>query len=387
MQYAVSKSPREAVSGESAEIAELSRIDMLLLGSSHNGPGERMLTPLLEGGSEEEKLPLRDIFRRNQITHLRSPLSDCPRLIQGYDPELPRIFQGLRGLKKDSVSGPHSVSDHDRDRSREAERAGAGDHEHTDRSLQGKGEALSGEKPARKHKKRDQHDHRYEDSGDPIRHSRDRGLGRGRVADHLDNLGEGRILPDPRRSRPDESGSVDRRRAHPIPLLFIHRNGFPGQRGLIHRAAAVHDHAVHRDGLPGFYEKDISRSHLLDRRLDLPSVPLEKRGLRRHFHQILQGVRRPPLGERLQGLSDCDQSRNHGCGFEVELIMIELHELLTLRPVGDKPAHPIKNRKRPEKGYPGAERHEGIHVRGPMAKGAKAREKKGPVNHHHDARE
>ena len=255
-----------------------------------------MLGFFLQRRRLQEKLLFRHPFRRKKIRHLRLALGDRAGLVENDDLRSSEKLQRFTGFKKDSVPGAESVSDHDRHGRRESQRAGAGNYKDGNCALQRKGKVLVAEyQPSEEHEKRNPDDRRNKYAGNPVRYPCDRGLGRRRVRNHLNDFGERRILSDARRPAAKIARGVDRCRTDRAARLLIDGNGFSGERRLVDRALALQHDAVHRDRFSGPDREDIAGRHLVDADLHFLAVPHENRGFRRQLHQALQRVRRAAL--------------------------------------------------------------------------------------------
>ena len=284
----------------------------LILHVCDDRPRKRMLALLLQRIRLAEKLTLRDARRRNQVRDLRLSFRNRTSFVKRGELNFACVLERLGSLEEHAVPCSHAIAHHDRDGRCKTEGAGAGDDKDGDGPLEREGHVLSGEQPADENQRRNGDHGRHEHARHAVRDARDRRLGCRRVRDHLNDLGKGCVLSDARRLRPDEAGLIDRRRTDRIADSFVHRDGFAGQSGFIHCRLAVHDHTVHRNGLARSDHEDFTDFDLIDTDRDLAAAALHYRGLRRHFHQVLQRIRRAPLRQGFQRLADCNERRYHG---------------------------------------------------------------------------
>ena len=106
-----------------------------------------------------------------------------------------------------------------------------------------------------------------------IRELCDRRLGRRRIAYHLDNLREGRILADSGRTALKEAGLVQGRGLYFIADRLVDRQTLAGQRGFVDRTVSGDHKAVHRDVLARLHAEDIADPDTVDRNRDFLAVP------------------------------------------------------------------------------------------------------------------
>ena len=259
---------------------------------------------------------------RNDIRYLWLPAGDRPSLVKCHDLHLACFFQGNGGLEHDPVLRSHSISYHDRYRRRQAQRARAADYQYRDSSCQCKSYTLSRNQPYQDGYHRYAYYRRHENAGYPVCHLGNRRFGGCRVADHLNDLGKGRILPHPGGLAPKKSRMIQGCRRHRVSHFLVHRYALPGQRRFIDRAAAIQHDAIHGNILAWPYYKDVSLSHLVYGYFCLHAVSDDRRSLRRQLHQTLERIRRPPFGTGFQHLSYGDQRQDHCCGFKIEFMHV-----------------------------------------------------------------
>ncbi len=239
---------------------------------------------------------------------------------------------------------------------------------------------MSCQKPGRQRQQGEADDRRHEDAGNPVRNPGNGGLCGRRVADHLDDLGKCRILAHPGRPGPDVAGLVDGGSRHQVALGLVHRNGFTGQRRLIHCRAALLDAAVHRNCLSRADNEEVADLHRIDGHGLLFAVPQQHRGLRCQLHKALQRIRGTSLGHGLQHFPDGDQRGDHGCRFEVQVMHNVMHGLhITL---GQPCRQYIQRRQGIDEGCAGAESHQRVHIRTAVQKTLKTGNEEFPIDDH-----
>ena len=110
---------REPVAGKGMEIRNLRRCKMLSFSIFENRFRERMFTFFLQGKCHGEKLLFGDSVCREQISNFRLAAGNRTGFVQGNDLNLAGLFERNGSFEQDTISGPHSVADHDRYRSGE----------------------------------------------------------------------------------------------------------------------------------------------------------------------------------------------------------------------------------------------------------------------------
>ena len=167
---------------------------------------------------------------------------------------------------------------------------------------------------------------------------------------------------------------VDGGGAYRISQCLVHRNALPGQGGFIHRTFPLQDHPVHRDALSGADCKHVPLLHLLRRNGFFLPVPDHSGGLGGKLHQTPDGVGGFSFGASLQHFSHRNQRQDHGGGLEIKLVHID-HDPIHI-PMYLGIGHSEQGIYAPQKGCPGAEGNQRIHVGGAMPQALKAADKK-----------
>ena len=332
-----------------------------------------------------KQLFLPDAGRRQDVCHLRFAAGDGACLIQGNDIYFARLFQRDRCLEQDAVFRSHAVAHHDGHRCGQTQGAGTADHQHRDSSGKGKTDFLPGNQPDEQSENCDGNHRRHENAGHPVRHLGNGRFGGRRIADHLDDLGEGGIFAHPGSPAADEAGLIGGGRRDGVSRLLVHGDALPCQRGLIHRAGPLQHNAVHRDILAGTNHEEIADLHLVDRDFSFFSFPKDSGRLRRQLHQTFERVGGPSLGAGLQRLAHGDQGKNHGRRLEIKLMHVAHNRRrisLQLRA-----AHGQQSVDAVAKRSAGAHGHQGIHVWRPVDQPFKTADKKLLIDHHDDDRQ
>ena len=375
----------QAVAGQDLEVGDVFCRGPLFETVRHDRLRQRVLALLFEGERRLHQVADVDAGARHHVGDGGFALRDGPRLVEGDGADLPGRLQALRGLEQDAVFRADSVAHHDGDRGRETEGAGTADDQHRDGAGQGVLDAGADDHPGKEDREGDDHDHRHEDAGDAVRDLCHRRFRRGGVRDHLDDLGQGRVIADPRRPALEVAGPVDRGGRDDVSLRLVDRDALAREGGLVDGAGPGQDDAVHRDVLAGAHDEHIAHSHVFDTDVDLFPVPQEGRGLRRQFHEALQSIGRPSFGLRLEGLAHGDEGEDHGGGLEVVAVHI-FHGgfRAELRHRGGRLHQRIEA---VEEGGRGAERDQRVHVGRPVPEALETVDKELTVDEHDDDRQ
>ena len=265
-----------------------------------------MFAALLQRGGEGKKGTFGQAVGREHVGHARFALGNGAGLIQRDDCGLAGFFQRTGGLKENAVFRAEAVAHHDGDRRRQTERARAADDQHRDAARQCETDGLAAQQPHGGGDDGNGDDGRHEHAGYPVGDLCNRRFRCGRVGNHLDDLGECRILADARCFAAQEAGLIGRRGGNAVADGLVHRNALACQCGFVHGAFAFQNHAVHRDVFTRTNDEYVAALHLRNRHGDFLTVAEKRRGLRGEFHQALERVGRLALGARLKHLADGD---------------------------------------------------------------------------------
>ena len=89
--------------------------------------------------------------------------------------------------------------------------------------------------------------------------------------------------------------------------MFLDRHRLSGDHRLIDGAGALRHLTVDRNLVAGADDDSVADHHLLDRQVDLLAVAHHASGLGLQSDQLLDGLRRAPLGLDLEGEAEHDQ--------------------------------------------------------------------------------
>ena len=257
---------------------------------------------------------------------------------------------------------------------------GAGDDQHRDPPGQRIAHRMPQHQPDHRGDQR-QRDHRgHKNAGDPVGHLGNGRFRRRRFADHLDDLGQSGVLPHPGSPAGEGTGLVQCGGGDAVPGGLVHRDALAGEGGFIDRAGPLHHHAVHRNGLAGPDQEQISLDHLVDGDGDLLALPQQGGRLGGQLHEALQGIGGPPLGAGLQQLAHGDEGEDHGRRLKVEIHAVGHDRRAIASRLGG--GHGKQRIGAVTKGRRRAQGHQGIHVRGPVPEALEAADKKLLVDHH-----
>ena len=375
----------QAVAGQDLEVGDVLRRGPLFETVGHDRLRQRVLALLLQGKRRLQKVVDGDAGARHHVGDGGLALRDGPGLVKGDGTDFSGRFEALRGLEQDAVLRADAVADHDGDRSRETEGAGAADDQHRDGAGQGVFDAGAGDHPGKEDRERDDHDQRHEDAGDPVRDLRDRRFRGSGVRDHFDDLGQGRVVPDPRGTALQVARLIDGGSRDDVSLRLVDRDALSGQGRLVDGAGPGQDDTVHRDVLAGAHDEYIAHAHLIDADVDLFPVPEQRGRFRRQFHQAFEGVGRPPLRLRLEGLAHGDEGEDHGGGLKIVAVHV-LHGgfRAELRHRGGRLHQRIEA---VEEGGRGAEGDERVHVGRPVPEAFETVDEELAVDEHDDDRQ
>ena len=340
-----------------------------------------MLAVLLQRIGEGKQRLLRHAVGGQDVGHLRLAAGDRAGLVQRHDFGLAGFLQRDGGLEQDAVPGAQAVADHDRHRRGQPQRARAADDQHGDAAGEGEADALTGQQPDGRRHGGDGNDRGDEHAGDPVGDLGDRSLGRGGVGDHLDDLGERRVLADARRLAAEEAGLVDRRGGHRVARGLVDRDALACQRGFVDRALALEHHAVHWNVFARMHDEDVAQADLLDRHGHLLTVTQKHGGLRCELHQAPERVGRRALGARLEHLAHGDEREDHRGGLKVELVHAAHHARRVTAQL--RVRHGEEGIGAVHKRCAGAERHQRVHVRRAVNQPFEAADKELLVDDHH----
>ena len=333
----------ETLSRKDEKIRDLFCFDPSLFRKIGDGACKRMLRSPFQRIRCLKKLLLRNTVLGYDVCHAGGALGERPCLIERRDLYTTRHFHRFTRLEKDAILRAQTISYHDRDRRGKPQCTGAGDHEDGDGISQRLLRAASQYQMHREYEGSDANDRRHKDGGDLVCHAGDRRFRRSRLTHHADDLRKGRILTHARRFRLDVSIRIDRGRTHGIADPLIDRHRLTRQRRLIKCCRPRQDLPIDRDRFARLHQKDVPYSDLAHRETDLLSVSEEQRLLRRHPHERLQRIRCAPLRQSFEELAHGDECGDHRSRLEIELIMVERHDIHVRHTIGDEPCHSVED--------------------------------------------
>ncbi len=264
-------------------------------------------------------------------------------------------------------AGPH----HYGGRRGQAHGAGTSDDEHRHGCDQRVLEGVSRRQPSGQRKSRHAHDDGNEDSGDLVGKVLDRCLAHLGLLDQPCDLSEGRVRADAPGLDHNRARRVDGRAEDLVSWVLVHGHRLTGQHRFIDRGGSLAHDPVGRDLVTGAHPHEVAHHNLFrgDRHLD--PVAQHPGLLGPKLEQALDGVRRPALGAVLEVLAEEQEGDDHTRRFEVDVT------------VGEQGIDRVAICRE------GAERDEGVHVRGSMLEvGPRASQKwpRGPELHRGDER-
>ena len=320
---------------------------------------------------------------RQYIGHLRLSACNRPGFVQTDNLRIAALLKCLRRFEKNSVSGADTVADHDCHRRRQTQRARAGNHKDADRPGQREAGRPAQQQPDQQGQQGNTDDGGYKITGDGVRQTGHRRLGRRSIAHHLNNLRQRRVLTHAGRLTFQETGLVCRRGTHFVARLFVRGNTLAGQRRLIDRTHSLEHDAVHGNVFAGAHHKHVADSHLIHRNRDFCAVPDQNGRLRRQLHQTLQRISGFALRIGLQHFADRDQRQDHRGGFKIKLMQIMHRGFVSALHLHTR--HDKQHHRRIGKSGHGAECNQRVHIRRAVKQTLKTADKEFLVDHHDNA--
>ena len=266
---------------------------MMCLRIAQHRLGKRMLAAFFERGSRLQQRLLAAVCE--DIGHGRLALGDGAGLVEHHGLQPAGRFERDGVLKQDAVARTDAAADHARNRRGKSQCARTADDEHGNGAFKRKADALSKQQPDKERDERDA-DHRgNEDARNAVGDFGDGRLGRRGVAHHLDDLRKRGVLAHTRGAALDIARTADGRRRDPVACRLVNGYALPCQRGFIHGAAALDDHAVHRNTAACADNKHIACLHLGNADLGFGTAALHHGGFGREIHQAFERVGGAPL--------------------------------------------------------------------------------------------
>ena len=341
-----------------------------------------MLAGPLQAGSQPQKLSLRPTGQGHHRRELRLALGERAGLVHHQRVNLFQNLQGLGVLDEHTGSGAAAGSDHDGHRRRQSQRARAGDDEHRHRAHESVGQARlrPDQRPDDESNHSHQHHRRNEVGGHHVGQALDGGAAALGFADQADDVGQQRLAAHALGPHDEAAGAVDGAAGDVVALDFLHRDGFARDHGLVHRAVAVQDHAVHGNLLARANPEAVAGLDVLQRNVDFGAVVANYAGgLGRQAQESFDGATGLAAGAEFEHLSQKHQGDDDGGGFKVH------------RHFAAFSAEGIREEARSESGHyaveisrAGAESDEGEHVQAAVDdRGPAALEKRPTAPEHH----
>ena len=277
-----------------------------------------MFTFFLQGKCHGEEFLFGDSICREQISNFRLAAGDRTGLVQGNDLNLAGLFKRNGSFEQDTISGPHSVADHDRYRSSKSEGTWATDNENGDTAGKSIAKFVSGQKPDDRSNDCNRNNCRNKNTGNAVCDFGDRSFGSGGITHHFDDLRECGIFADTGCFAFDKSGLVDGRGRNKISGCFVNRDTFTGKSRFIDGTGSLDDHAINRDIFARADHKDISLVDLFDRNGSFLVIAKNNGGLWGKLHEALESIGRFSLGTGFEHFSNSDQRQDHCGGLEIK---------------------------------------------------------------------
>ena len=372
---------------------------------------DRVLAGRLHGAGQGESA--RRVAHRLSAHHsdvsgriqAHAPLGDGARLVQHDRVQGAGGFQDFGPLDDDAELGGAPRAHEQGRRCGQAQRARAGDDEYGDGRHEGVLCRVAQGQPGDEGRRGDDEHGGHEYARDAVGQTLNRGLAGLSGGDHGPDAGQGRGLADGGGAHQQRTGGVDGGAGDGIadPDLDGHR--FAGEHGGVHGGAALDDHAVGSDLLPGAHGQQVACPQLVDRDAllgadgvragdavvveDVDGVGRARRRGQAHPHGLLraeleqgaQGVAGAVFGAGLGVAPGQKEGGDPGGRFEIHVrgvALVTRHELHG-HPHADVPGPAPDERPQAPCGRgDDAQRYEGIHGEGAMAQGPEGGLVEGP---------
>ena len=211
-----------------------------------------MLRGSLQTGGQGEKAGLVGLVAGENVGNHRFALGESSRLVQHHRVDAVEGLQSLGGFNQDTVFSTLAGTHHDGHGGGQPQSTGAGDDQHGHTGGEGLCHVIAAHKePHQGSDGGNGHDHRDKYPGHLVCQLGDGSLGGGSLLHQSDHLGQGGVLAHPQGLKGEGAGAVHGGGSHLVPGPFVHREGLAGEGGLVYGGAALHHHAVYRDGLTG----------------------------------------------------------------------------------------------------------------------------------------
>ena len=334
------------------------RISFFRLG--YNGASQGMFRQLFQRGGDLEQIILCDTAVTRQVSHHWLALGDGAGLIHDHYIYTVGSLQSFCGFNEDAVRCASAGAYHDGSRSRQSQSAGAGDHQYRYRDGHGELKGRAADQPYHHRKKGDTDDDWHKNPSHLVGQFGDRSLGAGGFVHQLDDLTEGGLVAHFVGPHPEIAALVDGGTDDLISSLLVHGNALASNGALIHRAAALKQHAVHRNALSGLDDQNVAFLHLFGGNDSFHTVPNHRGLLGGQVHQLIDGVRGAALGPRLKEFAQSDEGKDGACSLKIEVMGELVHHCQIS--ITKAPGNLIKGIYSISQRGPGAQGDQRVHV-------------------------
>ena len=379
------QSGRQTTAGEDGEVRHVMGDNASLACFLQDCPGEGMLAFCFQGSGGGEKFIFAHAVSGEDIRYPGFTGGDGAGLIQHHDLGASRGLQRGGGLEENAVFGTYAVAHHNGYGRGQSQSAGTADDEDGYAPCQSESHGFADQKPYDGSHGGNTDHHRYEDAGYGIGNFGDGGFGGRRIADHLNDVGEGSVLAHSGGLARKKSGLIDGAGGYSVPYGFVGGNALARQGGFVDGALTVQDYAVHGNALSGTNDEYITPRNVRNAYTHFDAVPDYGGGLGCQIHQSLEGIGGLAFGASLQHLAYGDQRQNHSRRFKIELVQI-VHRQLGI-PLHLGVRHSEQRVRAVSEGGGGAQRHQRIHIRGSVEQAAEAAYEEFLIDDHHDGGE
>ena len=319
-----------------------------------------MLAPPFQAGGQPEDFGFILPRRCHDGDHAGLALRERPRLIDHEGIDALQCLQRLRVLDQHPGRSTAAGPDHDRHRRRQAQGTGARNDEYRHSVDEGVGHprlgAESGPGEEREHGNQD--DNRHEVSRDHVGQALDRGAGPLGLGHHPHDLREHRLRADAVGPHYQTAGAVNRATDDAIIRPLLGGDGLAGNHGLVHRACALDDDAVHGDLLPRPDPEPIADDHPVEGDVLLGAAVKKSAGeLGGVPEQHLDGAAGLAPGTQLKHLSQEHEGGDDRRGLKVDGDLAAVAPERGREEVGKEHGDDAI-----EEGGPGADSDQGEHV-------------------------
>ena len=294
------------------------------------------------------------------IRHLWLSCGQGPSFVQNNRIHPVQIFQCLSIFEENPHLGAPAGSNHDGDRCGQAQSTGAGNHQNRNGAGQAEFQTLPQNHPDHKRDGSNAHDHRHEDTGNPICQSGNGRFGAASLLNHPDHLSQGGVLPYLFRPEFQVPLCIDGRRCHRVPRGFLHRDTFSGQSALIHSASAFHHSAIYGDTPSGADNDNISHLDLIHGNLLNLPFPANHSSFWAQIHQCPDGIPCTAFCSGFQKFTQRNEGQDHCRRLKIKIFAIALYQFPIL--MAHSPCHAEQGCHTIDQSCQGTHRNQGIHI-------------------------